>query len=751
MIEFAQGFFNLESPARGASVPAGRHTLRGWLVGKPSEVFTDLRVRCGDRLWPAVYGFVRPDLAAHFKHSTPNLPAAFEAAIFLQPGPAVLEFEALAISGAWSPVHSCPIEVTGPPAAPWVKDAEAPINPTEFTELLRHMLREHAANSAISLNDLAARVVASLACPRYLFHPAPPFHAFFREPAIIARAAYGRLLVDGYLFHEHASVTRVLATFDLHVWQSVAHGGVSPIAPQIFPHHANAVHSNVKGYIDGPAQLPRPVTVRVYAELSDGSRHLCAAQQTFTYGFEAEKKPFPPASSLLFLQCARALYSQLTAVGISVSGGASLRKELWRNWRNFSQSAPKPRTQINSRAEPMSDAGHEALGTVLVFTQNLDFEGAPLLLLEYCRHLIHHGSARLVLISAQDGLLRKEFEIAGATVQIVDTSSIAHVDSRSSWRTGLEKLSQEIDWRPVQLVVANTIASYWAIHLADRANKPSIFYIHESTTPAAFYHGKTNPFVVSLVEASFGLATRVSFNTASTARYYEPFAKKPNYLLNPGWINLAAIDAHRTARPHAQLRELLNAPAGRQLVVNLGAVCERKGQNVFAWAVDLLWRRNPGLAAQCEFWMVGGRKTPFDESMHELVASLGRPNLRIVAETPRAYDYLGAADLFVCSSYEESFPRVVLEAMAMEVPILSTNVHGIPEMVGHEKEALLVPPGDSFALVNGLELLLSKPDLARDYATHARKKVATAFDAALILPRQLALAQQTIAIHTRHG
>jgi glycosyltransferase involved in cell wall biosynthesis len=185
-------------------------------------------------------------------------------------------------------------------------------------------------------------------------------------------------------------------------------------------------------------------------------------------------------------------------------------------------------------------------------------------------------------------------------------------------------------------------------------------------------------------------------------------------------------------------------------VINLGAVCERKGQNVFAWAVDLLWRRNPGIAAQGEFWMVGGRKTPFDEEMHGLVASLGWPNLRIVAETPRAYDYLGAADLFVCSSYEESFPRVVLEAMAMEVPILSTDVHGIPEMVGHKREALLVPPGDSFALVNGLEMLLSRPDLAGEYAKRAREKVATSFDAAIILPRQLALAQQTIAIHAKH-
>jgi glycosyltransferase involved in cell wall biosynthesis len=747
MIEFAQGFFNLEHPARETSLSAGRHTLRGWLVGKSGHVFTDLRVRCADRIWPGTYGFIRPDLAAHFKHPSPNLPAAFEAVVFLQPGRVILEFEALSISGAWVPVSAWPVDVTGPPAAPFARDDEAPINPSEFAELLRYLFRMRAANPGTNINRLAARVVAALACPRYLLHPAPPFHAFFREPAIITRAAYGRLLVDGYLFHEHAPITRVLATFDLHVWQAVAHGGVSPIAPQIYPRFPNAVHSNVKGYIDGPAQLPRPVTVRLYAELPDGSRHLCAAQQTFTYGVEDEKKPFPADSTLFFLQGARALYVQLNAAGIRVSSGAGFREELWQNWRNFSQSAPKRRRRINSRAAPLPAPNNDALGTVLVFTQNLDYEGAPLLLLEYCRHLVQHGGAALIVVSASDGLLRKAFEAAGAAVRIVDASALARAGSRRSWRQALDKLSKEIDWPPVSLVVANTIASYWAVHLAQRAHKPSVFYIHESTTPAAFYHGTANRVVVSLAEASFGLATRVSFNTAATARYYEPFAKKANYLLNPGWINLEAIDAHRSAHSRACLRKMLNVPPARKLVINLGAICERKGQNVFAWAVDLLWRRNPEIAAQSEFWMVGGRKTPFDASMRELVESLGRPNLRIVAETPQAYDYLGAADLFVCSSYEESFPRVVLEAMAMEVPILSTDVHGVPEMVSHEKEALLVAPGDSFALANGLELLLSTPDLAAGYAKRAREKVAASFDAALVLPRQLALARQTIALH----
>ena len=68
-------------------------------------------------------------------------------------------------------------------------------------------------------------------------------------------------------------------------------------------------------------------------------------------------------------------------------------------------------------------------------------------------------------------------------------------------------------------------------------------------------------------------------------------------------------------------------------------------------------------------------------------------------------------------------------------------------MVSHGKDALLVPPGDSSALADGLALLLSQPDLGREYAQRARTRVETQFDTKRILPRQLELAHHTIAVH----
>ena len=83
-----------------------------------------------------------------------------------------------------------------------------------------------------------------------------------------------------------------------------------------------------------------------------------------------------------------------------------------------------------------------------------------------------------------------------------------------------------------------------------------------------------------------------------------------------------------------------------------------------------------------------------------------------VEKTPDVYEYFRMSDVFVCASRNESLPLVVLEAMAFGLPIVSTDVFGVPEAVAHEREALLVGPGDAAALAAGVRRVLGDPPLA---------------------------------------
>lgn len=83
----------------------------------------------------------------------------------------------------------------------------------------------------------------------------------------------------------------------------------------------------------------------------------------------------------------------------------------------------------------------------------------------------------------------------------------------------------------------------------------------------------------------------------------------------------------------------------------------------------------------------------------------------------------GAADLFVLPSHFDSFPYVLLEAMAASLPVVSTRVGGIPEVVQEGRTALLVPPRDPTALADALVRLLTDPPLAQRFGAAGRSRV----------------------------
>jgi glycosyltransferase involved in cell wall biosynthesis len=89
---------------------------------------------------------------------------------------------------------------------------------------------------------------------------------------------------------------------------------------------------------------------------------------------------------------------------------------------------------------------------------------------------------------------------------------------------------------------------------------------------------------------------------------------------------------------------------------------------------------------------------------------------------------LAAADLFVLPSYNENLPIAVLEALAHGVPVISTPVGAIPEVVTNGQEGCLVPPGDRMRLAACLADLIQNGEKRVAMSIHARKTFARAFD-----------------------
>jgi glycosyltransferase involved in cell wall biosynthesis len=84
---------------------------------------------------------------------------------------------------------------------------------------------------------------------------------------------------------------------------------------------------------------------------------------------------------------------------------------------------------------------------------------------------------------------------------------------------------------------------------------------------------------------------------------------------------------------------------------------------------------------------------------------------------------LATADIFVLPSYREGTPRVITEALAVGVPVVSTAIAGIPDQVSDGESGLLVEPGDRDALEVALSRLVESPDQRRQMGRTARETV----------------------------
>ncbi|HWA26782.1 MAG TPA: glycosyltransferase [Lacunisphaera sp.] len=384
---------------------------------------------------------------------------------------------------------------------------------------------------------------------------------------------------------------------------------------------------------------------------------------------------------------------------------------------------------------------------LLLLTHNLNLEGAPLFLLDYATWMAREAGCAMEILASEDGPLRGAFEAIGARITVLDTAPLYRSATEAEFDRRLAEISGQVDWNRLDLVVCNTLGSFWGVPLAARAGRPALFYIHESVTLFRYFELRLDLALHQLVARALQDATRVLFLCAATRRYYADLDRRGNFQLVPSWINLEEIAAFQASHDRAALRRKHGFAADETVVANIGTICERKGQHVFLRAIDHFHRQ--GHRGKFRFVMVGARKNITLELIERDLARLGLANVTLVPETREVFDYFVAADLFVCTSYEESFPRVVMEAMAFRTPIVSTDVHGIAEMIGQRQHGYLVPPGDHLALSRAMWTCLAKERSGKSLTPTAYSKALRYYDHRKVLPFHVALAREAVLAHEK--
>jgi glycosyltransferase involved in cell wall biosynthesis len=209
-----------------------------------------------------------------------------------------------------------------------------------------------------------------------------------------------------------------------------------------------------------------------------------------------------------------------------------------------------------------------------------------------------------------------------------------------------------------------------------------------------------------LQRLAYRFAHRVVANSRAAARQLEREQVAPaRIVVIPNGID---IDLYRTAPTRTP----------RTVVTTVANLRPEKGHDVLLDAAIRVGRERPGTV----FQLVGDG--PIREALDRRLSEFDPSSaVRLLGHREDVPDVLRASDLFVLPSRSEAFPNGVVEAMAAGLPVVASNVGGIPELIEDGRNGILVPVGDADALATAIIGLLDDSARARAIATRARETI----------------------------
>ncbi len=280
-----------------------------------------------------------------------------------------------------------------------------------------------------------------------------------------------------------------------------------------------------------------------------------------------------------------------------------------------------------------------------------------------------------------------------------------------------------------------------ALSLARLLKRLRITHIHA--------HGSTYPATRAMVssvllDATFSFSTFVDFDYESDFKLLGDKVRQAEFVVATTRFcvdRLVALTAekyrskihtiHLGIDPDYGREDRAPAPDGAPTILSVCRFVEKKGLDYLLRACAIL--RQKGASFRC--LLVGDgperdRLVTLAEKLElaGLVEFTGPVSNATVRDLMTRGDLLVAPSVYAGDGERDGIPTVLLEAMAYAIPVISTRVSGIPELVAHEQNGLLVKERDEVALADAMQRLLREPQLRASLGRRGRERVLADFD-----------------------
>ncbi|MFM6832752.1 MAG: glycosyltransferase [Novosphingobium sp.] len=345
---------------------------------------------------------------------------------------------------------------------------------------------------------------------------------------------------------------------------------------------------------------------------------------------------------------------------------------------------------------------------VAAVSHNLDREGAQTLLVDLLCQLKAEGAIDPVVISPKGGELEATLAEAGIPVWKIEAAGRRLAAKRLNERVA--SLAEAYGRAGADVVLANTLEMYAAVEAADIAGLGALWWQHEGGAWHDYFkpvrnHAQARAF------AAFNIAYRVIQVADFTRKAWLPIALRDNFELVRHGIPPRPLACAGEDWSRESARAELGLEPGDLCIVLMGSISARKGQMDIIQALGML---ETAKVAKIRVKIAGAIVEPgYGKKMAAALAGLSpatQSRIDLVGRISDTSLYYSAADVLVCCSRQESAPLAIVEAMQFGVPVVTTPVDGIPELVEFGGNSLAYKPGDVAALASILDNLASSLD-----------------------------------------
>ena len=201
--------------------------------------------------------------------------------------------------------------------------------------------------------------------------------------------------------------------------------------------------------------------------------------------------------------------------------------------------------------------------------------------------------------------------------------------------------------------------------------------------------------------------------------------KKPLKVLGHGNVRGIDLAHYNPELPEVQTEAERIRKPGVFTFVFIGRLVRDKGINELVEAFEWLNKEYP----KTRLLLVGRQEPELDPLKPETIAKIdNNKNIEAVGQQSDVRPWLTASDAFVFPSYREGFPNVVIEAGAMCLPSIVTDINGSREIIIEGKNGTIIPPRDADALYMAMKSFLEYPDIRTEMATNARPLIASRYE-----------------------